>query len=69
MQIELQKKETKDSFEFPQHLYPKRKGLARAFHMPQSFGHSRSVNSVAVSHKGDFIISGSEDKTLKKWEF
>ncbi|MHA2475104.1 MAG: WD40 repeat domain-containing protein, partial [Promethearchaeota archaeon] len=69
MQIELQKKDGKSSFEFPQHLYPKRKGLARAFHMPQSFGHSRSINSVAVTNKGDNIISGSDDKTLKIWNF
>ena len=67
--MELQKKKAKDSFEFPQHLYPIRKGLARAFHMAQNFGHTRSVNSVDVTHKGDKIISGSDDKTLKIWDF
>ena len=69
MQIELQKKKIKDSLEFPQLLYPIRKGLAKAFHMAQSFGHTRNVNSVALTHKGDYIVSGSKDNTLKIWDF
>ena len=69
MQVEFPKKKTKDSFEYPQHLYPKRKGLAKAFHMAQSFGHTSNVNSVAITHKGDYIISGSEDKTVKIRDF
>ena len=31
-------------------------------------GHTRAVQSVDFSHDGDFIISGSEDKTIKLWE-
>ncbi|MCF6352970.1 MAG: caspase family protein [Cyclobacteriaceae bacterium] len=31
-------------------------------------GHSRAVKSVDFSHDGAFIISGSEDKTIKLWE-
>ncbi|MHA1534254.1 MAG: WD40 repeat domain-containing protein, partial [Promethearchaeota archaeon] len=62
-------KKIKESFEYPQHLYPKRKGLAKAFHMSKSFGHSRDVTSVALSHKGDYIVSGSKDNTLKIWDF
>ncbi|MFX1323965.1 MAG: WD40 repeat domain-containing protein, partial [Promethearchaeota archaeon] len=69
MQMELQKTEAKNNLEFPQYLFPKRKGLARAFHMSQNFGHSRSVNCVAITNRGDSIISGSDDNTLKIWDF
>ncbi len=31
-------------------------------------GHTRAVKSVDFSHNGKFIISGSEDKTIKLWE-
>jgi len=31
-------------------------------------GHTRAVKSVEFSHDGAFIISGSEDKTIKLWE-
>jgi len=31
-------------------------------------GHTRAVKSVEFSHSGKFIISGSEDKTIKLWE-
>ncbi|MCF6360828.1 MAG: caspase family protein [Cyclobacteriaceae bacterium] len=31
-------------------------------------GHSRAVKSVDFSHDGAFIVSGSEDKTIKIWE-
>jgi len=31
-------------------------------------GHTRAVQSVDFSHDGAFIISGSEDKTIKLWE-
>ncbi len=31
-------------------------------------GHSRAVKSVEFSHNGAFIVSGSEDKTIKLWE-
>ncbi len=31
-------------------------------------GHSRAVKSVDFSHDGTFIVSGSEDKTIKLWE-
>ncbi len=31
-------------------------------------GHSRAVKSVDFSHDGTFIVSGSEDQTLKLWE-
>jgi WD40 repeat protein len=33
-----------------------------------SFGHSRSVNSVAFSSNGMKVVSGSEDRTIKIWE-
>ena len=69
IQTEIPEKKTKESFEYPKHLFPKRKGLAKAFHMAQSFGHSRDVTSVAISHKGDYIVSGSKDNTLKIWDF
>ena len=32
-----------------------------------SQGHNGSVNSVAFSPKGDFIVSGSVDNTVKVW--
>ena len=69
IQTELHEKKLKENFEYPQHLYPKREGLAKAFHMAQSFGHSSDVTTVALSHKGDYIISGSKDNTLKIWDF
>ncbi len=31
-------------------------------------GHSRAIKSVDFSHDGAFIVSGSEDKTIKLWE-
>ena len=32
-----------------------------------SQGHTKVVNSVAFSPKGDFIVSGSDDNTVKVW--
>ena len=32
-----------------------------------SQGHTKVVNSVAFSPKGDFIVSGSNDNTIKVW--
>ena len=32
-----------------------------------SQGHNGDVNSVAFSPKGDFIVSGSRDNTVKVW--
>ena len=30
-------------------------------------GHSSSVNSVAISKDGKFLVSGSHDQTIKVW--
>jgi WD40 repeat protein len=30
-------------------------------------GHTKGVNSVAVSSDGDLVVSGSGDKTLRLW--
>jgi len=32
-------------------------------------GHKRDVNSVAISPNGKYVVSGSNDKTIKIWEF
>ncbi|MFX1498428.1 MAG: WD40 repeat domain-containing protein, partial [Promethearchaeota archaeon] len=69
MQQELGEKTEIESFEYPKHLYPEKKGLAKAFQLARNFGHSDAVNSVAVSHQGDLIVSASNDKTLKVWDF
>ena len=31
-------------------------------------GHTRTVNSVALTCDGQFIVSGSSDKTIRKWD-
>ena len=32
-------------------------------------GHKNSVTSVALTFDGKFIVSGSEDQTIKIWEY
>jgi WD40 repeat protein len=35
--------------------------------MGQLTGHSDLVNAIALSPNGQFLVSGSEDKTVKIW--
>jgi len=38
------------------------------FRFSPSLGHSRGVNSVAITPDGKYIVSGSEDKNIKLWD-
>ncbi len=39
-----------------------------SFRLSLSFGHTRDVTSVAITPDGKYIISGSDDKTIKLWD-
>ena len=37
--------------------------------MKTLIGHYRSVHSIAISSDSKYIVSGSEDQTIKIWHF
>ena len=37
--------------------------------MCMHLGHSRSVNAVAISPDGKYVVSGSRDESIKVWDF
>jgi WD40 repeat protein len=43
-------------------------GVAQKLETAVQWGHTRAIKSVDFSHSGEFIVSGSEDKTIKLWE-
>lgn len=57
-----------ESILYPKHIHMEKKGLIKAFNLSGYFGHFKEITSIAITLDSKYIITGSEDNTIRVWE-